>query len=97
MTYRRRTPDVPDLLLLEDRRRRVRRQHRRPASTSGSWPSPRCRAPAAVAAAIVMSLSYGLTTLVSIIIPDAAGWNGPPWSYVLAVPAIGGRLVAVAV
>src|SRR5512132_1305459 len=54
-------------------------------------------APVAVAAAAVMSLSYGLTTLVWTTIPDGAGWTTPPWWYVLAVPALAGLLVAVAV
>ena len=54
-------------------------------------------APVAVAAAGFMSLSHGLTTLVWTTIPDGAGWTAPPWWYVLAVPAIAGLLVAVAV
>ena len=54
-------------------------------------------APVAVAAAAFMSLSHGLTTLVWTTIPDGAGWTAPPWWYVLAVPAIAGLLVAVAV
>jgi len=53
--------------------------------------------PVAVAAAGFMSLSYGLTTLVWTTIPDGAGWTAPPWWYVLAVPAMAGLLVAVAV
>jgi H+/Cl- antiporter ClcA len=44
-----------------------------------------------------MSLSHGLTMLVWTTIPDDAGWTAPPWWYVLAVPAIAGLLVAVAV
>ena len=53
--------------------------------------------PVAVAAAGFMSLSYGLTTLVWTTIPDGAGWTAPPWWYVLAVPAMAGLLVALAI
>jgi len=53
-------------------------------------------APVAVAAAIFMSLSNGLTTLVWTTIPGDAGWTAPPWWYVLLVPAIAGLLVAAA-
>ena len=53
--------------------------------------------PVAVAAAGFMSLSYGLTTLVWTTIPDGAGWTAPPWWYVLAVPALAGLLVALAI
>jgi hypothetical protein len=53
--------------------------------------------PVAVAAAAFMSLSHGLTTWVWTTIPDGAGWTAPPWWYVLAVPALAGLLVAVAV
>jgi hypothetical protein len=54
-------------------------------------------APVAVAAALFMSLSHGLTTLVWTTIPDRAGWTALPWWYVLAVPATAGLLVAAAV
>ena len=53
-------------------------------------------APVAVAAAAFMSLSHGWTTLVWTTVPDSAGWTTPPGWYVLAVPAMAGLLVAVA-
>jgi H+/Cl- antiporter ClcA len=43
-----------------------------------------------------MSAIHGLTTLVWTTVPDSAGWTTPPWWYVLAVPAMAGLLVAVA-
>jgi H+/Cl- antiporter ClcA len=52
--------------------------------------------PVALAAAAFMSLSHWLTTLVWTTIPDSAEWTAPPWWYVLAVPAIAGLLVALA-
>jgi H+/Cl- antiporter ClcA len=52
--------------------------------------------PVAFAAAAFMSLSHGLTTLMWTTIPDAAGWAAPPGWYVVAVPAMGGLLVAAA-
>jgi chloride channel protein, CIC family len=53
--------------------------------------------PAALGAAIFMSLTHGLTTLMWTTIPDTAGWKAPPGWYVVAVPALAGLLVAVAV
>ena len=77
-----------------------------PAAGQTAAPSPREYArilviaallgvPVALAAAAFMSLSHGLTTLAWTTIPDGAGWTAPPWWYVLAVPVIGGLLVAV--
>jgi H+/Cl- antiporter ClcA len=53
-------------------------------------------APVALGAAAFMSATHGLTTLVWTTVPDSAGWTTPPWWYVLAVPAMAGLLVAVA-
>ena len=77
-----------------------------PSPTPPKGPSPREYArilviaallgvPVALATAAFMSLSHGLTTLAWTTIPDGAGWTAPPWWYVLAVPVIGGLLVAV--
>jgi chloride channel protein, CIC family len=52
--------------------------------------------PVALAAAAFMSLSHGLTTLVWTRIPEQAGWNAPPWWYVLIIPTFAGVLVAAA-
>ena len=53
--------------------------------------------PVALGSAAFLSAVHGLTTLVWTTVPDSAGWTTPPWWYVLAVPAIAGLLVAVAV
>src|SRR5437763_16131558 len=50
--------------------------------------------PAALAAAILMSLIHGVTLLMWTTIPDAFGWTSPAAWYVVAVPAVGGLLVA---
>ena len=50
----------------------------------------------ALGAAAFMSATHGLTTLVWTTVPDNAGWTTPPGWYVLAVPAMAGLLVAVA-
>jgi H+/Cl- antiporter ClcA len=52
--------------------------------------------PVALASAAFMSAIHGLTTLVWTTVPDSAGWTTPPGWYVLAVPAMAGLLVAVA-
>jgi H+/Cl- antiporter ClcA len=52
--------------------------------------------PVALASAAFMSATHGLTTLVWTTVPDSAGWTTPPGWYVLAVPALAGLLVAVA-
>src|SRR4051794_39543918 len=78
-----------------------------PAAVSASTPSPGgyvrilvvaavLGVPVAFAAAAFMSLSHALTTLVWTTIPDGAGWTAPPWWYVVAVPAVAGLLVAMA-
>ena len=53
--------------------------------------------PVALGAAAFMSATHGLTTLVWTTVPDTAAWTTPPGWYVLAVPAMAGLLVAVAV
>ena len=52
--------------------------------------------PVALGSAAFMSAVHGLTTLVWTTVPDSAGWTTPPGWYVLAVPAMAGLLVAVA-
>jgi H+/Cl- antiporter ClcA len=52
--------------------------------------------PVALASAAFLSAVHGLTTLVWTTVPDSAGWATPPGWYVLAVPAMAGLLVAVA-
>jgi H+/Cl- antiporter ClcA len=52
--------------------------------------------PVALGSAAFMSATHGLTTLVWTTVPDSAGWTTPPGWYVLAVPALAGLLVAVA-
>jgi H+/Cl- antiporter ClcA len=52
--------------------------------------------PVALASAAFLSAVHGLTTLVWTTVPDSAGWTTPPGWYVLAVPAMAGLLVAVA-
>ena len=52
--------------------------------------------PVAFLAVAFMSLSHVLTTLVWTTIPDGAKWAVPPWWYVVAVPAVAGVLVALA-
>jgi H+/Cl- antiporter ClcA len=76
-----------------------------PASTPPSPPSPReyirilviaaaLGVPVALAAAAFLSLIHAATTLMWTTIPGAAGWTAPPGWYVVAVPALGGLLVA---
>jgi H+/Cl- antiporter ClcA len=52
--------------------------------------------PAAAAAVIFTSLLHGMESLVWHELPDAAGWDEPPWWFVLAVPTLGGAVVAAA-
>ena len=52
--------------------------------------------PVALGSAAFLSAVHGLTTLVWTTVPDSAGWTTPPGWYVLAVPAMAGLLVAVA-
>ena len=78
-----------------------------PAPAPTNTPSPReyvrilviaalLGVPVAFAAVAFMSLSHGLTTLVWTTIPDGAQWTAPPSWYVVAVPAVAGLLVAMA-
>ena len=52
--------------------------------------------PAAAAAVVFSSLLHGAESLVWHDLPEAAGWSEPPWWFVLAVPALGGVIVAAA-
>jgi H+/Cl- antiporter ClcA len=51
---------------------------------------------AAFAAAVFMIVVTQAQNLLWSDLPDAAGWREPPWWYVLAVPVLGGLLVALA-
>ncbi len=51
--------------------------------------------PVALAAVAFTSILHGATELIWHEIPDAAGWDSPPSWFVLAVPALGGVLVAL--
>ena len=51
--------------------------------------------PAAFLAALLMGAVDGLQTLVWTDLPDEAGWSAPPAWYVLAVPTLGGLIVAL--
>lgn len=51
---------------------------------------------ATLAAVIFYSLVHQLENLLWSTLPGAIGWGEPPWWYVLAVPAVGGLLVALA-
>ena len=51
---------------------------------------------AAFAAVVFEIVVTGVQHLLWSNLPDAAGWREPPWWYVLAVPALGGLLVALA-
>jgi H+/Cl- antiporter ClcA len=50
----------------------------------------------AFAAVVFELVLHGIHNMLWSILPDAAGWQEPPWWYVLAVPALGGLLVALA-
>ena len=50
---------------------------------------------AAFAAVVFEIVVHGAQNLLWSNLPDAAGWSEPPWWYVLAVPALGGLLVAL--
>jgi H+/Cl- antiporter ClcA len=52
--------------------------------------------PVALAAILFTSAVHGLEELLWHDIPNEAGWAEPAWWYVLAVPAVGGALVAAA-
>jgi H+/Cl- antiporter ClcA len=51
---------------------------------------------AAFAAAVFEIVLHGAQSLLWSNLPGAAGWQEPPWWYVLAVPTLGGLLVALA-
>jgi H+/Cl- antiporter ClcA len=51
---------------------------------------------AAFAAVVFEVVVHGVQILLWSNLPDAAGWREPPWWYVLAVPALGGLIVALA-
>ena len=53
--------------------------------------------PVALAAVGFTSLVHGLESLLWDELPDAAGWDEPPWWYVLAIPTLAGAVVAGAV
>jgi H+/Cl- antiporter ClcA len=50
----------------------------------------------AFAAVVFEIVVHVVQTLLWSNLPDAAGWQEPPWWYVLAVPALGGLIVALA-
>jgi len=50
--------------------------------------------PAAAVAVAFTSLVHGLIELLWQTLPEDAGWDAPPWWYVLLVPTVGGALVA---
>src|SRR5215210_6109900 len=51
---------------------------------------------AAFAAVVFMVVVSGVQNLLWSALPDAVGWKEPPWWYVLAVPVLGGLIVALA-
>ena len=53
--------------------------------------------PVALAAVGFTSLVHGTESLLWHELPDAAGWDEPPWWYVIAIPTVGGVVVALAV
>jgi H+/Cl- antiporter ClcA len=50
--------------------------------------------PVALAAVGFTSLLHGAQSLLWDELPDAAGWDEPPWWYVLAIPTLAGAIVA---
>ena len=53
--------------------------------------------PVALAAVGFTSLVHGAQSLLWEELPDAAGWDEPPWWYVLAIPTLAGAVVAAAI
>jgi len=53
--------------------------------------------PVALAAVGFTSLVHGLESLLWDELPDAAGWDEPPWWYVIAIPTLAGVVVAGAI
>jgi H+/Cl- antiporter ClcA len=53
-------------------------------------------APVALVAVGFTSLLHGAESLLWDELPDAAGWDEPPWWYVLAIPTLAGAIVAAA-
>jgi H+/Cl- antiporter ClcA len=51
---------------------------------------------ATLGSVVFMVISHGITLLMWTNIPDAANWHTPPGWYVIAVPTVGGALVAAA-
>jgi H+/Cl- antiporter ClcA len=52
--------------------------------------------PVALAAVGFTSVLHGAESLLWHELPDAAGWDEPPWWYVMAIPTLAGAVVAVA-
>jgi H+/Cl- antiporter ClcA len=52
--------------------------------------------PVAFAAVLLLTLIHELIDLLWSDLPDGAGWDEPPWWYVIAVPAAGGVLAGLA-
>lgn len=52
--------------------------------------------PVALAAVAFTSLVHGAESLLWHELPDAAGWDEPPWWYVIAIPTLAGAVVAAA-
>jgi H+/Cl- antiporter ClcA len=52
--------------------------------------------PVALAAVAFTSLVHGTESLLWHELPDAAGWDEPPWWYVIAIPTLAGAVVALA-
>ena len=53
--------------------------------------------PVALAAVGFTSLLHGAQALLWDDLPDAAGWDEPPWWYVLSIPTLAGAVVAAAI